>query len=412
MRTVALLLALLAAAPPKTARPPARPAPDPLIEEGFEHFYNLEYAESIAIFKRAIEAAPENPDRYNHLAEAVLFSMMYRSGTLESQMVTGGNPFLRLPKMEPTPAEQRLFTTSIDKVLQLTGRTLEKNPNDEDALYAQGVALGLRGTYDYLVRKAWLDSLREVTVARKLHNRVSEMDPARVDARMMQGAHDYLVGSLPLVYRMIGFLAGFHGDREQGIRTLRVVAEKGVDNKVDAQILLGVIDRRERRPWEVIPVLESLHARYPRNFLVLFELSQMYADMGDKAKALAPLETIESLKRSGAPGFRTLPEERIEFARGNLLFWYEDFDPAIRMLEQATAHAEVLDPNSGPSAWLRLGQCYDIRGRRRDALRAYAKAVAFTPSSDHAREAKKCLSSPFTLAQKHEIDRATRIQAP
>jgi len=401
--------------PPDTrhgAAAPSARAQDPLIEAGFEHFYNIEYAESIAIFQQAIKAAPEDASRYNHLAEAVLFGMMYRSGALESQMVTGGNPFLRRPKMEPTPEEQRLFTTAIDKVLDLTGRALAKNPNDEDALYAEGVALGFQGTYDYLVRKAWLESLREVTVARKLHNRVSEMDPARVDARMMQGAHDYLVGSLPLVYRMIGFLAGFHGDREQGIRTLRLVAEKGVDNKVDAQILLGVIDRRERRPWEVIPVLESLHARYPRNFLVLFELSQMYADMGDKAKALAPLETIERLKQSGARGFRMLPEERIEFARGNLLFWYEDFDPAIRMLEQATAHAEVLDPNSGPSAWLRLGQCYDVRGRRREAQRAYAQAVAFTPASDPAREAKKYLSSPFTLAQKHEIDRTTKLQAP
>ena len=34
--------------------------------------------------------------------------------------------------------------------------------------------------------------------------------------------HDYLVGSLPFTYRMVGFLAGFHGDRESGIRTLRV----------------------------------------------------------------------------------------------------------------------------------------------------------------------------------------------
>ena len=412
MLVLALLLASLSGTPPKsTAQPPRSPV-DPLIAEGFDHFYNLEYPQAIADFQRAIALAPDDPSRHNHLAEAVLFGMMFRCGALESQMVTGGNPFLRRPKMEPTPEEQRLFTSSIDTVLQLTGRTLQDNPNDEDALYAQGVALGFRATYEYLVRKAWLDALHDATAARKLHNRVSEMHPERVDARMMQGAHDYLVGSLPLIYRMIGFLAGFHGDREQGIRTLRQVAEKGVDNKIDAQILLGVIARRERRPWEVIPIIEELHARYPRNFLVLFELSQMYADMGDKGKALAPLDTIERLKRTGAPGFGTLPEERIEYARGNLLFWYEDFDRAIKHLERATAHDQLLDPNSGPSAWLRLGQCYDIRGRRNDAIHAYDRAVAFTPASDPAHEAKKYLSSPFTLAQKHEIDRATRIQAP
>jgi len=412
MRAALILLALLSAAPPRVHPPTARPPLDALVADGFEHFYNIEYPEAISIFQRAIAARPDDPAPYNHLAEAVLFGMMYRCGALESQMVTGGNPFLRRPRMEPTPDEQRLFSSSIDKVLDLTNRTLAAHPNDEDALYAQGVALGFRSTYDYLVRKAWLESLREATTARKLHNRVTEMDPARVDARMMQGAHDYLVGSLPLAYRMIGFLAGFHGDREQGIRTLRMVAEKGVDNKVDAQILLGVIARRERRPWEVIPLIEQLHARYPRNFLVLFELSQMYADMGDKDKALQALDDIDRLKRTGAPGFRTLPEERIQYARGNLLFWYEDFDAAIGQLQRATAHAAALDPNSGPSAWLRLGQCYDIRRRRQDALQAYNAAIAFTPASDPAHEARKYLSSPFTLAEKHAIDRATRIQAP
>jgi tetratricopeptide (TPR) repeat protein len=338
--------------------------------------------------------------------------MIYRCGALESEMVTGGNPFLRHPKMEPTQQERQLFESSIDKALALTARALQKNPNDVDALYAQGVALGFRGMYEYLVKKAWLDSLRDVTAARKLHNRVVELDPARVDARMMQGAHDYLVGSLPFMYRMLGFLAGFHGDREQGMRTLQVVAEKGFYNQVDAQILLGAIYRRERRPWAVIPTLENLRARYPRNFIVLFELSQMYADMGDRTRALAPLDQIEKLKRSGAPGFRTLTEERIAFARGNLLFWYEDFDTAIAQLERATAHAEVLDPNSGPSAWLRLGQCYDIKGRRKAALHAYSKAIAFTPDAEPAKEARRYLSSPFSLAVKHDIDRKTKLLAP
>jgi tetratricopeptide (TPR) repeat protein len=406
-----LLLALVSAAAAAPGRT-AHQLSNPLVQNGFDHFYNVEYPEAIAIFKQAVEAAPGDPYRYNHLAEAVLFGMMHRAGALESQMVTGGNSFLRQPKMEPTPDEQALFASSIQKVLELTGNTLGKNPNDVDALYAQGVAIGFRATYNYLVKKSWLDSLRDATAARKLHNRVLELDPSRVDARMLQGAHDYLVGSLPLVYKMLGFLAGFHGDKEQGMRTLKLVAEKGVYNKVDAEILLGVIYRRERRPWEVIPMLESLHARYPRNFLVLFELSQMYADLGDRAHSLAPLDQIEQLKRTGASGFRTLPEARIQFARGNLLFWYKDFDGAIRELEQATAHAELLDPNSGPSAWLRLGQCYDIKGRRIEARHCYERAIAFTPSGDPAKEARKYTDTAFSLGQMREIQKATKLQRP
>ena len=379
------------------------PALDPLVERGFDHFYNCEYPEAIAEFQRAVQAAPLDPDRHNHLAQGVLFYMMFRAGSLETEMVTGGNAFLRRPKMEPTAAEQRLFYTSIDESLRLTRLLLEKNPNDAKALYAQGVAIGFRGTFNYLVRKAWLDALRDVTAARKLHNRVVELEPSNIDARMMQGIHDYIVGSLPFAYRLLGFLAGFHGDRDQGIRTVRVVAEKGSWNKVDAQILIGVVSRRERHPELALPICLELRQRFPRNFLILFELSQIYADLGEKDNALGALDRIEALKKSGAPGFKTLPFERIEFARGNLLFWYDEPDAAIVHLRRATAQAHLLDPNSGVNSWLRLGQCLDLRHRREEAQAAYRAAIAYWPAADEARLARRYLNRPFTEQEKKSI---------
>lgn len=413
-RIAGLLLVLMAAVLSIAATPGRKQHPiyDPLVRRGFDHFYNAEYPEATALFKQAVDASPDDPDRYNNLAEAVLFGMMNRAGALEAQMVTGGDSFIRRPKMEPAQEEQDLFTTSIEKVLEITGQAIRKDPDDVEALYARGLAIGFRGTYRYMVKKSWIDSLRDATEARKLHNRVFELDPTRVDVRMMQGLNDYLIGSLPVIYKMLGFLAGFHGDKDEGIRTLKLVAEKGVYVKAEAEFLLCVIYRRERRPLEAIPLLESLHKRFPRNFLALLELSQMYADLGDRARALAPLDKIEKLKRSGAPGLWILPEERIHFARGNFLFWHKEFDPAIRELEQATSHAEVLDPNSGPTAWLRLGQCYDITGRRSDALRAYEQAAAFTPSSDSAKEARKYIDSAFTREKLRQIQHETKLPKP
>jgi len=378
-------------------------ASSPLVVTGYDHFYNVEYPQAIAAFQQAVDENPTNPLLHNHLAQAVLFSMMFRAGALETEMVTGGNAFARQPGMEPTPAEQKLFEDSINESIRLAKAALQLNPDDTTALYAQGAALGFRGTYNYLVRKAWFDALRDTTAARKLHNRVAELEPGNVDAFMMQGAHDYIVGSLPAATRALVTILGFHGDREGGIRTLQLVAEKGVDNKVDAEILLGIIARRERRPQDAIPICLSLHERYPRNWLVLFELSQMYADLGDKDKALQALDRIEELKLDDSPGFATLSLERIEYARGNLLFWYDDLDTAIRHLRRATANSNLLDPNSAASAWLRLGQSLDLNSRRAEARTAYRAAIRDWPDSDEAKSARRYMGHPFTQKEKSSI---------
>ncbi len=378
---------------------------DPRIVRGFDHFYNLEYPEAIAEFRRAIAAAPEDPQRHNHLAQAVLFQMMFRAGALETEMVTGGNPFLRRQKMEPTAEEQRLFTTAISETLRLTAAALEKNPRDAGALYARGVALGFRGTYNFLVRRAWLDALRDITDARKLHNRAAELEPDNIDALMLQGVHDYIVGSLPWHYRTLGFLIGFRGDRDRGIRTVRLVAEKGRLNRIDARILLGVVARRERRPQDAVPIILELLEKYPRNFLLLFELSQMYSDLGRKEDALAALDRIEELKRKGSPGFASLPFERIEFARGNLLFWYDEPEAAIVHLRRAAAAAGHLDPNSAVTSWLRLGQCLDLLGRREEALAAYRSAIRTAPQAYEAKLARRWLARRFDADEKRRLAR-------
>lgn len=365
------------------------------LSKGFEHFYNLEYDEAIGEFEREVARDPKNPERYNHLAQAILYRAMFQGGALESELVTGNNPFLRRPKLATSAEDQKRFDDSIGRAMQLAEERIAANPNDVRANYSLGVSHGLRANYNFLVRKAWMDALRDATAARKLHNRVSELDPSLLDARLVQGAHDYIVGSLPWHIKMIGFLAGFHGDREQGIKTLELVANKGVQNRVEASVLLAAIYRRERRAQDAVPLLEGLVKRFPRNYLLRFEMVQMFGDLGRKDQALAVLRQMEELKVKGAAGYRGLPLEKIQYSRGNILFWYNDLDSALDNLQKATVKAENLGVGTGGLAWMRLGQVYDLKGQRPKALDAYNRAINTAPDSDAAKEARRYLSSPY-----------------
>jgi tetratricopeptide (TPR) repeat protein len=370
-------------------------AQESVAAEGFDHFYNLEYEQAIADFEKAIALNPNSADLHNHLAQTIVFREMYRNGALESELVSGTNSFLRRPKMNPAPETEKRFVDEIGKAMALSEARLAKNPNDTGALYALGISYALRSGYYWVVKKAWHDALRDATAARRLHNRVSELEPNNVDARLLQGLHDYIVGSLPWGWRMVGFLVGIHGDREKGIRTVEEVASNGKLDRVEAQIFLGALYRRENQPRQAIPLIEDLIGKFPRNFLLRLELSQMYSMAGDKTRALEAAEEVAQLKARHAPGYDRVPWEKIYFQEGTIEFWYNDLGRALENMKKVAAASEEVDLNTGVSAYLRMGQIYDMTRRRGEALEAYKKAIAYAPQAEAAQEARRYLSTPY-----------------
>ena len=366
-----------------------------LVERGYDHFYNLEYPEAIADFEQAIAAHPDDPELHNHLAQAIVFQEMYRNGALESELVSGNNSFLRRPKLNPTFQTEKRFLDELARAMSLSEARLKTNPNDTSAMYALGISYGLRSNYYWVVKKAWRDSLRDATAARRLHNRISELEPNNVDARLVQGLHDYVAGSLPWAYRMLGFMVGIHGDKERGIRTVQEVARNGKLNRLDAEIFLCALYRRENRPRDVVPLVEDLIRRFPRNYLLRLEVSQMYSMAGDKNHAIEAVEQVARLKQQHAPGYDRVAWEKVYFQEGTIEFWYNDLDHALEHMKKVAAAAQDVDLNTGVFAYLRIGQIYDMRQHRAEAVEAYQRAIAYAPQAEAAQECKKYLSTPY-----------------
>ena len=368
---------------------------EPLVVEGFTDFYNLDYDQAIATFEKAIAANPGQPDLHNHLAQTLIFREMYRDGALESELVSGNNSFLRRAKLNPTPEIEQRILYEIAKAMELSEARLKQNPKDTAAMYSSGIAYGLRANYYWVVKKAWHDSLRDATTARKLHNRISELEPNNVDARLVQGLHDYIVGSLPLGYKMLGFLFGIHGDKEKGIRTVQDVARNGKLNRVDAEVFLCALYRRENLSKLAVPLVQDLIRRYPRNYLLRMELGQMYSQSGDGVRGMQALEEVARLKQSHAPGFDRVPWEKIYYQQGSIQFWYNDLDRSLENMKKVAAASQEVDLNVGVQALLRMGQIYDMKHRRTEAIAAYRRAIAYAPEAEAAQESRKYLSTPY-----------------
>src|SRR5262245_47444771 len=128
--TLTLLLPLLAA------------AQNPQAEAGYEHFYNLEFEDALKSFQTETAAFPDSPGGYNHVAQTLLYREMFHSGALDSELVTGTNPFLTRAGLKPPANEQKQFTDSIDHAMSLAQARLQTSPDDTKALYELGVSYG------------------------------------------------------------------------------------------------------------------------------------------------------------------------------------------------------------------------------------------------------------------------------
>jgi tetratricopeptide (TPR) repeat protein len=364
-------------------------------EPGWIHFYNNEFDEALAYFEQKLKDHPDEPENYNHVAQAILYREMLRDGALESQLVSGNNPFLRRAKMEIGVEDRQRFNTCLDQSVKLSEAALKRNPRDINALAALGSAHVFRSNFLFLVEKWWMDALREATAARKANEQILVINPEYVDAHLVLGLNQYVVGSLPFYMRAFGFLSGFHGDKQGGLRQMELVAAHGERDRYDAEVVLAAIYRRERMPEKALPLLQDMAAKFPRNYLYRYELVQMYSDAGDKAAALRVLAEIEDLRQKQSPGYAHLPAEKIRYMKGNLLFWYGDLMPALQDLQQVTLKANELDLNTAVLAWLRVGQIHDLLGERNKAVDAYRETVKTAPKSEAASEAKGYMSNAY-----------------
>jgi tetratricopeptide (TPR) repeat protein len=370
-----------------------------LIAHGNDAFYNLDYDQSQTDYQKALTADPNNPILHNHVAHALLYRELFRNGALESELVSGNNSFIRRAKMEPPPDVEKRFFAEIDRSMQLCQSRIAKNPRDTIALHALSVAYALRANYGFLVRKSWTASLADSNQARKYDNRVTDLEPDNYDARLLQGGYDYIVGNLSWSMKALGFVAGYHGDKNRGIRTIEDVARKGNENRVDAEIVLCALYRREGQPRRAIPLVTGLIQRYPRNYLLRFELAQMFGATGERKRSLDTLQEIARLKRDNTPGFERIPWEKVYYETGNLQFWFDDLNAALDNLRKVTASPQQLkelDLNTGALALMRQGQIHDLQNRHDLAVKVYQQAVKFAPDADAAKESQHYISSPYS----------------
>ncbi|HST11092.1 MAG TPA: tetratricopeptide repeat protein [Terriglobales bacterium] len=378
-------------APADASKTPAYRPADPLNNAAFDHFYNMDYDRSVQEFQKILDRHPDDPFAVNHLLTAVMFRELYRMGALNTGDYANDS-FIGSPHRPADPKAKEQIKQLVDRAEKLEEDKLKANPKDVDALYTRGNTRAQFSTYTALVERAWFSALRNAVGARHDHERVLELSPNYTDAKLVVGAHNYVMGSLPWGVKVAVSLVGLSGSKEKGIEYLYEVTRANTENSIDAKIALLLFLRREHRYSEALPLLRGMIQQYPGNVLLALEEGTLLRSLNQPQEAAAVYRKVWDAGKAGKyPG---LHYEVAAAYLGDLLRSQKDYYGAAAAYE-LVAQAPQPDPEILQKANLGAGEMYDLQQKRDLATRKYQAVIATNSSTPPADIARKHLREPF-----------------
>src|SRR5437660_7181987 len=374
--------------PPKTVA--FQPA-DPLNASAFEHFYNMDYDRSVQEFQKVLDRHPNDPFAVNHLLTAVMFRELYRMGALNTGDYANDS-FIGVAHHPADPKRKDQIKTLVERAEKLEEEELKADPKDVDALYARGNSRAQFSTYTALVERAWFSALRNAVGARHDHERVLELDPEYTDAKLVVGAHNYVMGSLPWGVKVAVSLVGLSGSKQKGIQYLYEATDSEDEISVDAKIVLMLFLRREHRYDEALKIARGLIPRYPQNMLIGLEEGNLLRASGHSQEAVAVYRKIWQAGQDGHyPG---LHYELAVLTLGDLLRTQKDYQGAAAAYE-LVSEAPQPDREYLQRANLAAGEMYDVLKKRELAVKKYQAVLATNAQTPPAETARKHMKEAY-----------------
>jgi tetratricopeptide (TPR) repeat protein len=364
---------------------------DPLNSEAFDRFYNLDYDRAVQDFERVAQKYPDDPFAVNHLLTGVLFRELYRMGALNSGEYANDS-FINAPHRPADPKAKQRIKELVDRALRLEQKRLDANGKDVDALYARGVTRAQFATYTALIERAWFSALRNAVGARRDHERVLELSPGYTDAKLVVGAHNYVLGSLPWAVKVGASMVGLGGNRDKGLQYLQECAAAEGEASTDARVLLMLFLRREKHFDQALRFNRDLVARFPQSSLLAMEEGNLLRASGKLAEAANVYRKIWQAGREGK-----YPGQHYEMAAnslGDLLRSQKDYQGAAAAYELVSTVPQP-DPEMKQRASLAAGEMYDLLKKREVAVKKYQEVLAVNSGNAPADAARKFMKEAY-----------------
>ena len=349
---------------------------------GINGVYNLDFDKANENIQQVFQKYPDHP--FGHFGNAMVAWARYEYEFELSDV-----------------QQQKKFEKILDDSIDGTKRWMKQHPDDPNAYMGLGALYGLRAMFSMRTR-SWITAYFSGRKAISNLEKSMELDPTYYDAYFGLGIYNYFAGTLPNVIKMLARIVAIKGDVAQGVEQLNTAREKATFTSDSAKLILIEVQNNRASPFyapdKSLEYINQLHAKFPTNPLMHYVVLICLFENGKYDEVIAGGQNFLGLIGSNK-FYKEIYIPRAFTAIGTSYMAKGQWDKAREAFEQGrTQYA-----SQAPSRWgvwneYRLGQVYDVLGRREKAIAQYKKVLTFKDKWGFDEAAKAGLKTPWQAA--------------
>jgi tetratricopeptide (TPR) repeat protein len=366
---------------------------NPMVHDGYQHFYNLDYDGAISRFETVLKAHPQDPMAYGYVLMATVFKELYNQDLLDTTYYAHDNFLTSKRNVPVAEATRQRIEYLTDTAVRLADEEIKADGRNKNAYFARGYARGMHAVFITLVDHSFVAAARQGYASRSDSEQVLKIDPEYADAKMAVGIQQFAVASLPRWVRMIVGIVGVGGNKERGLELLREAAAHGVITSVESRTVLSLFLRHDGRYPEALAEQHGLAVDYPHDYLFRLEEANLTKDEGNGPGAIALYKEV--LADVAKPGYFIAPRPQLAwFGIADTQRGQNDIADAAENYVKAADQPECSDWLK-KRAQLNAGEMYDLLHQRQEAVELYQMASAGGGDQSQAEMARRLMKSPY-----------------
>lgn len=354
---------------------------DSLVTTGIKQIYSINFNDAEVTFRKLMADYPNHPAGRFFLAMIDWWHIML---DLDSETY------------------DEIFFQKLEDVIFNCDQILEKDPNNIDALFFKGGAIGFRGRLR-AYRESWLKAADDGREALPIVEQASSLDPQNVDVQLGFGIYNYYADVIPDQYPLIKPLMIFFpkGDRQKGIEQLTNTAFNGKYAKYEARyFLMTLYYNYENNPYKADEFAELLLNDFPNNPVFEKWKGRIQIKRGDYFSGSKIFQSVMAKADKNMPGYNTKKSRReASYYIGVQYRNLGQLDSAKYFFEMCADLSKQVDIKEESGFWINsilyLGMIHDQLNERVIAVKYYEKLLDMREYINSHSLAEKYLKEPF-----------------